>query len=257
VPRRRPRSGPQRRRESGSSSELSISGLADCPPCWEGRCTYANPMIIRPSDIRFMCTTGECGLHCFRPPTETINRRYRSCRAAPQPFTAPAGERARNRYLQRVAACQRRDGVRLRRRDRRRPPVQAGARPARIWHMRGLSSWPSHHATTMAATAAPMKFVNARASDMKRSMPRISAMLAIGMWFTDPSVAASTMKPLPSRAYQGSAGVKGRGRVGRPSHFISKFIGSGKAVSRLVPVVSFPPYLGASAWPGSSECVVR
>ena len=42
-----------------------------------------------------------------------------------------------------------------------------------------------------------MRLVSARASDMKRSMPRISASPATGTWPTADSVAASTMKPLP------------------------------------------------------------
>src|SRR5262249_39236382 len=55
----------------------------------------------------------------------------------------------------------------------------------------------SHFDTTTVATPLPMRLVSARASDMKRSTPRISAMLATGIWPTEASVAASTMKPLP------------------------------------------------------------
>ncbi|MOA59332.1 hypothetical protein D3C78_1839170 [compost metagenome] len=39
--------------------------------------------------------------------------------------------------------------------------------------------------------------VRARASDMKRSIPRISARPASGRWPTAEMVAASTIKPLP------------------------------------------------------------
>ena len=54
-----------------------------------------------------------------------------------------------------------------------------------------------HLATTTVATPLPIRLVSARASDMKRSMPRISASPATGHVPTEPSVAASTMKPLP------------------------------------------------------------
>ncbi|NEV03229.1 cation:dicarboxylase symporter family transporter, partial [Bradyrhizobium sp. UFLA 03-164] len=47
--------------------------------------------------------------------------------------------------------------------------------------------------TSKGAAAVPMKLVSARASDMKRSMPSSSAMLATGTWPIEPSVAASTM----------------------------------------------------------------
>ena len=63
--------------------------------------------------------------------------------------------------------------------------------------MRSSSSAFSHLATTTVATPLPTRLVSARASDMKRSTPRISAMLATGMVPTDASVAASTMKPDP------------------------------------------------------------
>ena len=52
-------------------------------------------------------------------------------------------------------------------------------------------------ATTNVATALPMKLVSARASDMNRSMPRMSASPATGTCPTADSVAASTMNPLP------------------------------------------------------------
>ena len=51
--------------------------------------------------------------------------------------------------------------------------------------------------TTTVATPLPIRLVSARASDMKRSTPRISAMLATGMVPTEDKVAASTMKPEP------------------------------------------------------------
>src|ERR1700720_4497184 len=63
--------------------------------------------------------------------------------------------------------------------------------------MRVSSSAPSHLATTTVARPFPIRLVKARASDIKRSTPRISAMLATGMVPTEASVAASTMKPLP------------------------------------------------------------
>ena len=43
----------------------------------------------------------------------------------------------------------------------------------------------------------PTRLVKARASDMKRSMPRISASPATGTLPTADNVAANTMKPLP------------------------------------------------------------
>ncbi|VTY29709.1 Uncharacterised protein [Xylophilus ampelinus] len=52
-------------------------------------------------------------------------------------------------------------------------------------------------ATTIVATPLPTRLVSARASDMKRSIPRISASPATGTCPTADSVAASTMKPLP------------------------------------------------------------
>ena len=60
------------------------------------------------------------------------------------------------------------------------------------------------------ATPLPTRLVSARASDMKRSTPRISAMLATGMVPTDASVAASTMKP--------DAGDAGRALRGQQQH---------------------------------------
>ena len=60
-----------------------------------------------------------------------------------------------------------------------------------------MSRSPVHLATTTVATPLPTRLVSARASDMKRSMPRISASPATGTWPTADSVAASTMKPLP------------------------------------------------------------
>ena len=56
---------------------------------------------------------------------------------------------------------------------------------------------PVHLPTTTVATPLPIRLVSARASDMKRSMPRISASPATGTAPTADSVAASTMKPLP------------------------------------------------------------
>ena len=55
----------------------------------------------------------------------------------------------------------------------------------------------SHFATTSVATVLPMKFVIARASDINRSTPKISAMPATGIFPIAPSVAANVMNPLP------------------------------------------------------------
>jgi hypothetical protein len=60
-----------------------------------------------------------------------------------------------------------------------------------------MSTSPVHLPTTTVATPLPIRLVSARASLMKRSMPRISASPATGTWPTADSVAASTMKPLP------------------------------------------------------------
>ncbi len=49
----------------------------------------------------------------------------------------------------------------------------------------------------MAATPLPMKLVSERASDMKRSMPRISARPATGIDGTTARVAARVMNPAP------------------------------------------------------------
>ncbi len=64
---------------------------------------------------------------------------------------------------------------------------------------RGSKS-PFHFATTRVATVLPMKFVIARASDMKRSTPRMSAMPATGTVPVAASVAAKVMKPEPEAA---------------------------------------------------------
>ena len=63
--------------------------------------------------------------------------------------------------------------------------------------MRFMSRSPVQRATTTVATPLPIRLVSARASDMKRSMPRISANPATGTPPTAERVAASTMKPLP------------------------------------------------------------
>ena len=62
---------------------------------------------------------------------------------------------------------------------------------------RSVSSALTHLATTSVATLLPIKLVSARASDIKRSMPRINARPATGTVPTAESVAAKTMKPLP------------------------------------------------------------
>ena len=62
---------------------------------------------------------------------------------------------------------------------------------------RSRSSSFSQPATTMVATPLPTKLVSERASDMKRSMPRISARPATGIVGMTASVAASVMKPEP------------------------------------------------------------
>ena len=78
------------------------------------------------------------------------------------------------------------------------PPMLRAARRRRAPPAgRGASSAPSQRATTIVATALPMKLVRLRHSDMKRSMPRISASPATGTVGTIDSVAASVMKPAP------------------------------------------------------------
>src|ERR1700737_2369578 len=57
-----------------------------------------------------------------------------------------------------------------------------------------MSSAFSHLAITTVATPLPTRLVNARASDMRRSMPRINAMLATGIGPTLANVPASTIK---------------------------------------------------------------
>ena len=52
----------------------------------------------------------------------------------------------------------------------------------------------------MVATALPIRFVIARASDMNRSTPTSSVRPAIGIIGNAVSVAASVMKPLPVTA---------------------------------------------------------
>src|SRR5262249_35438224 len=60
-----------------------------------------------------------------------------------------------------------------------------------------MSSAPSQRETTTVAPPLPIRLVRARASDMNLSTPRMSAMLATGMWPTEERVAANTMKPEP------------------------------------------------------------
>jgi hypothetical protein len=55
----------------------------------------------------------------------------------------------------------------------------------------------SHLARTIVATALPMRLVIARASDMKRSMPTMSAMPTAGMVPKACSPAASVTRPAP------------------------------------------------------------
>lgn len=60
-----------------------------------------------------------------------------------------------------------------------------------------LSRALSQRATTMVAHALPIKLVNARHSDIKRSIPKISAIPATGTAGTTYKVAASVIKPAP------------------------------------------------------------
>jgi hypothetical protein len=76
----------------------------------------------------------------------------------------------------------------------------AGDEPSRIRRARARSSAPSHFAITIVATALPMRFVIARASDMKRSTPRSSVNPATGIAGNAASVAASVTNPLPVTA---------------------------------------------------------
>ena len=78
------------------------------------------------------------------------------------------------------------------------PSIGATSRPASTASMRGTSSSFSHREITTVATPLPIRLVMARASDMNRSMPRISATPATGIWPTVASVAASVTKPLPT-----------------------------------------------------------
>ena len=88
--------------------------------------------------------------------------------------------------------------ARVHRRGRGEEVAPASRRrgPARARGPRDRARSPSRD-TTMAATPLPMKLVSERASDMKRSMPRISARPATGIDGTTASVAASVMKPAP------------------------------------------------------------
>ena len=63
--------------------------------------------------------------------------------------------------------------------------------------IRRVLSAPSHLATTTAASPFPIRFVIARASDMKRSIPMSSASPAMGKAGNAASVAASVTNPLP------------------------------------------------------------
>ena len=76
--------------------------------------------------------------------------------------------------------------------------------PSRMARARWRSSAPSHRATTIVATALPIRFVIARASDMKRSTPSSNVMAATGTEFSDARVAAKVMKLYEERllAYQ-------------------------------------------------------
>ncbi len=69
--------------------------------------------------------------------------------------------------------------------------------PSRTAVMRAESSSPSLREMTMVATPLPITLDQARASLMKRSMPRISAIPATGMVGTTDSVPTSAMKEAP------------------------------------------------------------
>ncbi len=60
-----------------------------------------------------------------------------------------------------------------------------------------ISSSFSQRETTTVATPLPTRLVKARASDMNRSIPKISASPATGMVGIAAKVAAKVMKPLP------------------------------------------------------------
>src|SRR5690242_18433773 len=75
-----------------------------------------------------------------------------------------------------------------------------GALPSKIARARARSSAPSHFATTIVATALPIRLVIARASDMKRSTPSSSVSPATGIVGNAASVAASVTNPLPVTA---------------------------------------------------------
>src|SRR5207248_11093707 len=56
----------------------------------------------------------------------------------------------------------------------------------------------SHFATTIVATAFPIKFVGVKPSDIKRWTPRMSATLSTGTLPTEASVAARTTNAAPA-----------------------------------------------------------
>ena len=60
-----------------------------------------------------------------------------------------------------------------------------------------LSKAFSQRATTIVAQALPMILVNARHSDIKRSIPKMSAIPSTGKLGTTDNVAASVIKPAP------------------------------------------------------------
>jgi hypothetical protein len=81
----------------------------------------------------------------------------------------------------------------------RAAPVPAAIFPGRAVEMRvhaRLIERPSRLATTTVASPLPMRLVRACASDMKRSTPRINAMLATGIVPIELR-AANDDKPLP------------------------------------------------------------
>lgn len=64
-------------------------------------------------------------------------------------------------------------------------------------HLVHLCKALSQRATTIVAQAFPTRLVNARHSDIKRSIPKINAIPATGTAGTTDNVAASVINPAP------------------------------------------------------------
>ena len=85
-----------------------------------------------------------------------------------------------------------------------------------------------HFETTTVATPLPIKLVSARASDMNRSTPRMSAIEATGIVPTVASVAASTMK----RAGHASGALRGQQKDADDAKLLNRREGPQYAATR-------------------------